>query len=217
MLIQAQVAVGGSEGGACSTLVEAPQAPDRPSPHQGTRLNSSEWWVWLNEASHIVPRRRSEALRAVLHRALNAHGMRLPRRIAPSVWESAVGRQIAARAQPTVLAGGTLHVLVQDHRWRDQLDAARVFLLERINRALGPYARGRLVEKALGQRLALDVPWDVFSSQRIDDGTLLLLKNLPQAEPRSVLDLGCGYGALGLPIAARRPSARCLLIDRDLL
>src|SRR5207248_5272915 len=30
-------------------------------------------------------------------------------------------------------------------------------------------------------------------------------------------DLGCGYGALGLPIAARWPSARCLLIDRDLL
>ena len=73
----------------------------------------------------------------MLHRALHAHGMRLPRRIAPSVWESAVGRQIAARAQPTVLAGGTLHVLVQDHRWRDQLDAARVFLLERINRAVG--------------------------------------------------------------------------------
>jgi hypothetical protein len=26
---------------------------------------------------------------------------------------------------------------VQDHRWRDQLDAARVFVLERINRRLG--------------------------------------------------------------------------------
>ena len=91
----------------------------------------------MHDPHHIVPRRRAEALRAVLHRALHAHGMRLPRRIAPSVWESAVGRQIAARAQPTVLAGGTLHVLVQDHRWRDQLDAARVFLLERINRAVG--------------------------------------------------------------------------------
>jgi 16S rRNA G1207 methylase RsmC len=61
------------------------------------------------------------------------------------------------------------------------------------------------------------VPWDVFASQRIDDGTLLLLENLPRGEPRSVLDLGCGYGALGLPVAARWPEARCLLIDRDLL
>ena len=85
-------------------------------------------------------------------------------------------------------------------------------------KALGPYARGRLSLNAPGfPRLTLDVPWDVFSSQRIDDGTLLLLRNLPAGEPTSVLDLGCGYGALGLPVAARFPSARCLLIDRDLL
>jgi 16S rRNA G1207 methylase RsmC len=71
--------------------------------------------------------------------------------------------------------------------------------------------------KALGQRLQLDVPWDVFSSQRIDEGTLLLLQHLPEGEPRSVLDLGCGYGALGLPIAARWPQARLVLVDRDLL
>ncbi|TMB12105.1 MAG: methyltransferase [Deltaproteobacteria bacterium] len=84
--------------------------------------------------------------------------------------------------------------------------------------ALGPYARGRLEEKARGfPTLSLDVPWDVFSSQAIDEGTLLLLRNLPAGEPRSVLDLGCGYGALGLPIAARWPSSRCVLIDRDLL
>jgi 16S rRNA G1207 methylase RsmC len=84
-------------------------------------------------------------------------------------------------------------------------------------KALGPYARGRLVEKALGLTLALDVPWDVFSSQRIDEGTLLLLGHLPEAAPRSLLDLGCGYGALGLPVAARWPATRCLLVDRDLL
>jgi 16S rRNA G1207 methylase RsmC len=74
-----------------------------------------------------------------------------------------------------------------------------------------------LVLRALGQTLTLDVPHDVFSSQRIDDGTLLLLANLPPAEPRRVLDLGCGYGALALPLAARFPKARFLLVDRDLL
>ncbi|HET7788973.1 MAG TPA: methyltransferase [Myxococcales bacterium] len=85
-------------------------------------------------------------------------------------------------------------------------------------KALGPYARGRLVEKARGfPTLSLDVPWDVFASQGIDDGTLLLLESLPEGEPGSVLDLGCGYGALGLPVAARWPKARCLLVDRDLL
>lgn len=83
--------------------------------------------------------RRGEQVGGILHRALKEHGMarRLTRRIAPEVWESAVGRQIAARAQPTSLTAGILHVLVQDHRWRDQLDAARVMLIERINRRLG--------------------------------------------------------------------------------
>src|SRR5205085_2632779 len=85
-------------------------------------------------------------------------------------------------------------------------------------KALGPYARGKLAVLAPGfPRVVLDVPWDVFSSQRIDEGTLLLLANLPAGEPRSLHDLGCGYGALGLPAAARFASARCLLIDRDLL
>ena len=46
--------------------------------------------------THFVAR-RGERLGGILHRALKAHGIarRLPRRIAPEVWESAVGRQIA--------------------------------------------------------------------------------------------------------------------------
>jgi len=93
----------------------------------------------LSDGHHFVSRRRTEPLRGILQRALHAHGMtrRLPRRIAPEVWERAVGKQIAARAQPTVLTAGILHVLVQDHRWRDQLDAARNFVVERLNLRLG--------------------------------------------------------------------------------
>jgi 16S rRNA (guanine1207-N2)-methyltransferase len=83
--------------------------------------------------------------------------------------------------------------------------------------ALGPYARTTLTVHALGRALPLDVPHDVFASKAIDDGTLLLLRNLPPGAPRSFLDLGCGYGALGLPTAARFPQARALLVDRDLL
>jgi 16S rRNA (guanine1207-N2)-methyltransferase len=83
--------------------------------------------------------------------------------------------------------------------------------------ALGPWARTRLTVHALGLSLPLDVPCDVFSTQRIDEGTQLLLGHLPEGEPSSFLDLGCGYGALGLPVAARFPRARALLVDRDLL
>jgi len=83
--------------------------------------------------------------------------------------------------------------------------------------ALGPYARGKLVVRTGRLALPLDVPHDVFASHAIDEGTLLLLRNLPDRHPSSFLDLGCGYGALGLPIAARFPQARALLVDRDLL
>jgi len=83
--------------------------------------------------------RPGERLGGILYRELQNCGIsrRLPRRLSPELWESAVGKQIAARAQPTVLFAGTLHVLVQDHRWRDQLDAARAFLIERLNARLG--------------------------------------------------------------------------------
>src|SRR4051812_5835483 len=83
--------------------------------------------------------------------------------------------------------------------------------------ALGPYARTQLTVRALGLALPLDVPADVFATRAIDQGTLLLSRIPPPAPPRSFLDLGCGYGALGLPVAARYPEASAVLVDRDLL
>jgi predicted nucleic acid-binding Zn ribbon protein len=89
--------------------------------------------------THFFPRKREERVGGILRRTLDRHGLarRLDRHIPAAVWADAVGPELAARAQPTVLSGGTLHVLVQDHRWRDQLDAARGLLIERLNRRLG--------------------------------------------------------------------------------
>jgi 16S rRNA (guanine1207-N2)-methyltransferase len=74
----------------------------------------------------------------------------------------------------------------------------------------------------LARSLRLATGHGLFSADRLDDGTRLLLAHLPAALERAeadvdVLDLGCGYGALGLPIAATRPNARVLLVDRDLV
>jgi len=90
-------------------------------------------------AGHFFPRRRDEAVGGILERTLDRHGLgrRLGRHLPSALWTEAVGGELASRAQPTVLSGGTLHQLVQDHRWRDQLDAARHLIIARLNQRLG--------------------------------------------------------------------------------
>jgi 16S rRNA (guanine1207-N2)-methyltransferase len=80
-----------------------------------------------------------------------------------------------------------------------------------------PWYKTSFQYSALGANLKLAVPHDVFSTQRIDEGTLLLLEHLPKNEPPTILDMGCGYGALGLPIAAHYPKTKIDMVDRDLL
>jgi predicted nucleic acid-binding Zn ribbon protein len=89
--------------------------------------------------AHRETTRTTEPIRRVLERALSERGLsrKLDRRLPRHVWREAVGAGIADRATPTVLSSGVLHVLVEDHRWRDQLDAARVTLIERVNARLG--------------------------------------------------------------------------------
>ncbi len=89
--------------------------------------------------THFFPRRRGEAVDGILRRALERRGLsrRVDRHVPRAVWADAVGAELAARAQPTVLSAGTLHVLVQDHRWRDQMDAARALIIDRLNLRLG--------------------------------------------------------------------------------
>jgi 16S rRNA (guanine1207-N2)-methyltransferase len=80
-----------------------------------------------------------------------------------------------------------------------------------------PWFKSTFRYSALGKNLLIDIPHDVFSTQRIDEGTLLLLDHLPESNPKTILDMGCGYGALGLPIAATYSQARVDMVDRDLL
>jgi 16S rRNA (guanine1207-N2)-methyltransferase len=57
----------------------------------------------------------------------------------------------------------------------------------------------------------------IFSYDRLDPGTGLLLEKLgPELSRQRVLDLGCGYGVLGLA-AARLGAARVDLVDDNLL
>ena len=54
----------------------------------------------------------------------------------------------------------------------------------------------------------------VFSKSRIDEGTYIFLKVLlPLRLSGNILDLGCGYGPLGLTIAQNSLEARVILAD----
>jgi len=66
-----------------------------------------------------------------------------------------------------------------------------------------------------GHPLTFKTTWGLFSPRAIDAGSQLLL-DLIEIEPDAdCLDLGCGYGILGLVMARRAPLGKTLLVDKD--
>ena len=70
----------------------------------------------------------------------------------------------------------------------------------------------------LGDRsLTLGSRHGLFSARALDEGTALLLRELdPLQAMERVLDLGCGYGAIGLALAARWPDSKIDMVDTDI-
>ena len=81
-----------------------------------------------------------------------------------------------------------------------------------------PYFKKRVALVDEGERLEFEVAHTLFASHEVDAGTKLLLRCLETEEaPRRILDLGCGYGVLGIALARRFPEARVVLADSNLL
>ncbi|MFM1654450.1 class I SAM-dependent methyltransferase [Brevibacillus sp. B_LB10_24] len=53
----------------------------------------------------------------------------------------------------------------------------------------------------------------VFSRDRVDFGSLLLIETMDFSADASVLDVGCGYGPIGLAAAVRASQGRVTMID----
>jgi 16S rRNA (guanine1207-N2)-methyltransferase len=66
-----------------------------------------------------------------------------------------------------------------------------------------------------GQALRVRTTWGLFSPREIDSGTRLLLDHVDVRPDDDCLDLGCGYGAIGLTLARLAPAGRTLLVDKD--
>jgi 16S rRNA (guanine1207-N2)-methyltransferase len=69
------------------------------------------------------------------------------------------------------------------------------------------------------QRLEFRTSQELFSSHDIDTGTRALLRSIIEGGygPKRILDLGCGYGPLGLMLKRIYPESTVHLIDRDAL
>lgn len=66
-----------------------------------------------------------------------------------------------------------------------------------------------------GHRLKFASTWGLFSPTAIDAGSRLLIEEMEIRPADSVLDVGCGYGAIGLFAAARAPQGIVDLVDKD--
>lgn len=64
-----------------------------------------------------------------------------------------------------------------------------------------------------GQALTFTTDAGVFSRGEVDFGTDVLLKALPEEMAGRVLDLGCGWGAVGVSIGKRYPGCEIVMSD----
>jgi 16S rRNA (guanine1207-N2)-methyltransferase len=64
-----------------------------------------------------------------------------------------------------------------------------------------------------GELLTFTVDTGIFSSRGLDPGTALLIENLTLAPTDRVLDLGCGWGAVGVAAAKSAREGHVLLTD----
>ena len=64
-----------------------------------------------------------------------------------------------------------------------------------------------------GNSLTFQTDAGVFSRGEVDTGTRLLLEALPEQMSGEILDLGCGWGVIGISIAKAWPETRVTLAD----
>lgn len=63
--------------------------------------------------------------------------------------------------------------------------------------------------------LKFHTTWGLFSPREIDEGSSLLVKYVDVEIDDVTIDVGCGYGAVGIPIAASSPKGEVHMVDKD--
>jgi 16S rRNA G1207 methylase RsmC len=76
-----------------------------------------------------------------------------------------------------------------------------------------PFRREATTTTVWGRSLALTTGAGVFSRGHVDHATAVLLRETEPPRSGRVLDLGCGYGVIGLAIAAASPGVTVTGVD----
>ena len=70
----------------------------------------------------------------------------------------------------------------------------------------------RVIFEVLGLKIQCTTDSGVFSREGLDMGTRILLEALPEVSGRA-LDLGCGWGSVGVALGRKYPEAELVLTD----
>ena len=76
-----------------------------------------------------------------------------------------------------------------------------------------PFAREHFECEVWGRQLRLVSGAGVYSRGRLDPGTAVLFRETEPPRAGRILDLGCGYGVIGLAIALAAPQCRVTGVD----
>jgi 16S rRNA (guanine1207-N2)-methyltransferase len=80
------------------------------------------------------------------------------------------------------------------------------------------YYKKTIVYPFQGKKFYFDVAQTLFSTYEMDHGSDILIRSItPSNKPKTILDLGCGYGPLGIILANQFPKSKVVMIDSNLL
>ncbi|MDA0337522.1 MAG: methyltransferase [bacterium] len=66
-----------------------------------------------------------------------------------------------------------------------------------------------------GREFHFTTTWGLFHPKGVDAGTALLLERLVVTDDATCLDLGCGWGPIGLTLAHLAPAGQVHMVDKD--
>lgn len=75
----------------------------------------------------------------------------------------------------------------------------------------------QFTDSVCGQSFTFRSTWGLFSPEAIDEGSRLMLELIKDeiGESDDCLDVGCGWGVLGMTLARLAPKGKTVMVDKD--